>query len=308
MYDIPVLLVIFKRRDTALKALEPIRRARPQRIYIAGDGARKGVAGEAEAVEETRRAVVEAIDWPCEVKTNFRDHNLGCSEGVYSAICWLFDNEERGIIVEDDCVLRDSFFRFAKEMLDMYSDDERVALVDAANYLPKVKIPASYGFSRFKSTNGWATWRRAWKLMDMSMSWRGTDMEASVINNMGYGRMNFSYWRYRLKAIDAGDVSAWDWQWYFSMAANNMLGIYPAVSLVTNIGFGEGATHTTRKKMPDHYISKGEIGFPLEHPRFVVPYLPFEKAFYRLNNKPFEIIKRQFPLKIKNYIKHLVRK
>ena len=305
---IPVLLIVFKRCDTALKALEPIRRARPERIYIAADGPREGVAGEGEATEATRKAVLDAIDWPCEVKTLLRKENLGCSRGVYTAINWLFENEEEGIIVEDDCVLRDSFFPFVEEMLERYRDDRRVAMVDAANYLPKVAIPDSYGFSRFKSTNGWATWRRAWALMDMDMKWRGTEYELSVIRNMGYGRMDILYWRYRMKAVDAGDVSAWDWQWYFTMAAHNMLGIYPRVSLVTNIGFGEGATHTSSAKMPEHYISHHELELPLRHPEYVVPFEPFEKAFYRLNNTPFEIVKRQFPLSVKNYIKRLVRR
>lgn len=308
MYDIPVLLVIFNRHDIALKALEPIRRARPKRLYISGDGPRAHVAGEKERVEATRKAVLDAVDWDCEVFTRFHDHNLGCANGVYSAICWLFENEEQGIIVEDDCVLRDSFFPFAKEMLQRYADDGRIGLVDAANYLPDVEIPYSYGFSRFKSTHGWATWRRAWALMDMDMKWRGTEMEKSVIHNMGYGRDNEKYWRYRLKAIDLNDVSAWDWQWYFSLAAHDMLGIYPAKSLVSNIGFGSVATHTSVANAPSYYTSTSELEFPLRHPNLVVPYLPFEKAFYRINNTPFEIVKRLFPFGFKNFIKRLVRK
>ena len=244
-YKIPVLFVIFKRKDTSLKSFEQIKKVRPEHLYIACDGPRPHVEGEADMVEATRKAVLDAIDWECEVHTNFQKANLGCGMGVYTAINWLFENEERGIIIEDDCVMRDSFFPFVEEMLERYADDTRIGLVDGANYLEHIDIPDSYVFSRYKSTNGWASWRRAWRLMDMDMSWRGTKYELSVIKNMGYKSKDVRYWKYRLKAVDLNDVSAWDWQWYFTLAANNMLGITPKYNLTTNIGFGEGATHTT---------------------------------------------------------------
>ena len=130
MYKIPILFVIFKRKDVALRAFAQIKKVRPEQLYIACDGARPNVEGEAEMVEATRKAVLEAIDWDCEVHTRFQKSNLGCSMGVYTAINWLFDNEERGIIIEDDCVMRDSFFPFVEEMLERYADDTRIGLME----------------------------------------------------------------------------------------------------------------------------------------------------------------------------------
>lgn len=306
-YKIPVLFVIFKRKDTSLKSFEQIKKVRPEHLYIACDGPRPHVEGEADMVEATRKAVLDAIDWECEVHTNFQKANLGCGMGVYTAINWLFENEEHGIIIEDDCVMRDSFFPFVEEMLERYADDTRIGLVDGANYLEHVDIPDSYVFSRYKSTNGWASWRRAWRLMDMDMSWRGTKYELSVIKNMGYKSKDVRYWKYRLKAVDLNDVSAWDWQWYFTLAANNMLGITPKYNLTTNIGFGEGATHTTEGSTPSQYISTRDLTFPLQHPKFVVPYQPFEQAFYHSNNTLFNRIKQLFPFWFKNVIKRMVR-
>ncbi len=307
MYDIPVLFIIFKRKDVALQSFAQIKKVKPRKLYIAGDGARTNVTGEAEAVEATRRALIDAIDWDCDVKTLFQKDNLGCCMGVYTAINWLFENEEQGIIIEDDCVMRDSFFPFVEEMLTMYADDKRIGMIDGANYITDIEIPDSYGFSRYKSTNGWATWRRAWKLMDLGMSWRNTVFADSVIKNMGYKSKDMRYWKYRIKAVDLNDVSAWDWQWYFTLAAHNMLGIYPKCSLTTNIGFGEGATHTSEKSMPSYYVSHKELEFPLKHPKYVVPYQPFECAFYHNNNTLFNRIKQYFPFGFKNFIKRMVR-
>lgn len=308
MYKVPILFIVFKRKDVALETLKGIRKVRPAKLYIAGDGARPNVEGEAEKVAETRKAIIDAIDWPCDVKTLYHTENKGCCHAVYEAICWLFDNEEEGIIIEDDCVMRDSFFPFVEEMLERYRHDTRIGMIDAANYLPQVQIPDSYGFSRYKSTNGWATWRRAWRLMDLDMTWRGTPYEESILANVGFRSKDVNYWKYRIKAVDVKDVSAWDWQWYFTLAAHNMLGIYPRVSLTTNIGFGADATHTSEGKTPEHYISKSELEFPLRHPKYVVPYVPFENAFYSWNNSLFDRVKRLFPFGFKRFVKRIVRR
>lgn len=308
MYDIPVLFIIFKRRDTALQSFEQIRNVKPRRLYIAGDGARKDVAGEAEEVEVTRRDVLGAIDWECDVKTLFQEENLGCGTGVYTAINWMFDNEECGIIIEDDCVMRDSFFPFVEEMLARYAGDSRVGMVCGANYAAQTEIPDSYVFSRYKSCHGWATWRRAWRLMDLHMEWRNSPYKDSVIKNMGYKSKDVRYWKYRLKAIDLKDVSAWDWQWYFTLAAQNMLAICPGYSLTSNIGFGKDATHTSESRISDCYIATGDLDFPLRHPEYMVPYQPFERTFYHNNNTLFNRIKQLFPFGFKNFIKKIVRR
>lgn len=173
--------------------------------------------------------------------------------------------------------MQHSFYRYADELLEIYKDDQRVGMICGANYASNVKIPNSYVFSKYKSCHGWATWKRAWKLMDLSMNWRETAFKESIIANMGYLAKDLKYWKYRLKAIDLKDVSAWDWQWYFTLAANNMLAINPKYSLTTNVGFGKDATHTSRTTDPKEFIAQNELTFPLEHPKFMAPYLPLKK-------------------------------
>lgn len=202
--------------------------------------------------------------------------------------------------------MQSCFFKFTEELLEKYKDDNRIGMICGANYAANTSIPDSYVFSRYKSCHGWATWKRAWKLMDMEMSWRKSPYSESVIGNMGYRSKDKHYWKYRLKAIDLNDVSAWDWQWYFTLAANNMLAIIPKYTLTTNIGFGKDATHTT-SHATKQYISTKSLEFPLQHPRYVVPYEPFENAFYKGNNNLLNGIKQLIPFKIKHIIKNIIR-
>lgn len=306
-FDVPILFIIFKRPEVALVSFERIRRVKPSKLYIACDGPRVDVHGEQELVEKTRQVILERINWECDVHTRFQQFNLGCSMGVYSAINWLFEHEEKGIILEDDCVMQDSFFPFADELLERYKDDLRIGMIDGANYVKNVSIPDSYGFSLYKSTNGWATWRRAWKLMDINLKWRETPYCKSIIANMGYRSRDIKYWKYRLAVIDHHDASAWDWQWYFTLAAHHMLAIYPNHSLITNIGFGEGATHTSGSKMPSYFITDKEVDFPLRHPKYVVPFQPFEKGFYNLNNTLYTNLMKYIPFPLKKALKKIFK-
>ena len=308
MYNIPILFIIFRRKDTALKSFERIKQVKPNKLYIACDGARENVEGENILVEETRNAILQQINWDCELKTLFQEKNIGCGKGVYTAINWLFENEEKGIIIEDDCVLQSSFFPFVEELLDKYKNDERIGMIGAPNYISGISIPDSYGFSKYKATWGWATWKRAWKNMDLNMDWKHTPYYRSIIKNNGYNGKDTHYWKYRIKAIEKNYVSAWDWQWFFTLSAHNQLSIYPRVGLISNIGFGKGATHTTSETIQEQYKAEGQLEFPLRHPKYVVPYEDFEHSFYKNNNTFRNSILQLIPFCLKTKLKKWLRR
>ena len=73
-----VLFLIFNRPDTTKQVFKAIRQAKPPILYVAADGPRADKAGEAEKCEEVRRIAMR-VDWDCDVKTLFRDKNLGYS-------------------------------------------------------------------------------------------------------------------------------------------------------------------------------------------------------------------------------------
>lgn len=305
MYNIPILFVIFNRPEIARKSFESIRQRKPQKLYIACDGARSNKLGEAAIVDKTRKTILDAIDWDCEVKTLFQKENLGCGKGVFTAISWLFENEERGIILEDDCVVNPSFFRFMEEMLEKYKDDQRIGMVAGSNLIPTYKeTRSSYFFSRYKSCWGWGAWRRAWANMDLDMNWR-KEYLMDIVNNSGYYAKGQSKWLHQLKCIDTNYVSAWDWQWFFTLAAQNQLCVYPSVNLVSNIGNDADATHTSFGTIT--YASH-ELEFPLKEPMYVSPNEGFDKAFWKDENTLRLRVQRLIPNTIKAKIKVILKK
>ena len=74
-FDVPVLLLTWRRPDTTRQVLAALRRVAPSKIYVASDGPRN--QAEAKAVQATRNLISENIDWPCQIKTRFSSKNQG---------------------------------------------------------------------------------------------------------------------------------------------------------------------------------------------------------------------------------------
>ena len=166
-----VLFVTFNRLDYVKETFEQIRIAKPPRFYIASDGPREGVEGEAQKVQEVRDYILSNIDWDCEVKTRFLDKNSGgCAYGVSGAVTWFFENEKDGIILEDDCVPSQSFFPYCEELLDKYKDDKRVWHIAGDAPIDNVDIEESYYFAKIQHCWGWASWADRWKHFKLDIS------------------------------------------------------------------------------------------------------------------------------------------
>jgi hypothetical protein len=130
----PVLFLIFNRPDMTQRVFERIRQASPRQLFIAADGPLADHPGEVKLFADSRN-VVEQVDWTCEVHTLFREQNLGCGIAVKSAIDWFFENEEAGIILEDDCLPDQSFFPYCAELLERYKYNDKVGFISGDQFI-----------------------------------------------------------------------------------------------------------------------------------------------------------------------------
>lgn len=94
---VPVLLIVFNRLQTVKQVFAQIKAYKPERFYIASDGARSFNEGEYLKVKQVREYIIKHIDWECKVETLFLKENVGCKYGPQNAISWFFKNEEYGI-------------------------------------------------------------------------------------------------------------------------------------------------------------------------------------------------------------------
>lgn len=242
-----VLVIGFNRPDAMEEVLASVRQVRPPRLYLAVDGPRPDRAGEAKLVQACRD-LAERIDWPCEVHTLFQESNLGCGQGVSTAITWFFANEERGIILEDDVIPDRSFFGFCAELLDRYQHDDRVLAISGCCFVPASGLTRPqdpYRFSRVAHVWGWATWRRTWEDYRLDIhDWREGRTTAALFRWAGRSLRGMAYWAANFEMLGRRLIDTWDVQLNHEAFATGRLTATSNVNLVRNIGFGETATHT----------------------------------------------------------------
>ena len=270
MLRTPVAFFIFNRPDTTATVFDAIAAARPATLLVVGDGPRAARAGD-EPLCAAARAIIERVDWPCRVVTNFSDHNLGCRRRVSSGIDWVFSLVEEAIFLEDDCLPDPTFFAFCEELLDRYRPDARVMHIGGTNFQGNARVSdESYYFSRHVHVWGWATWRRAWRHYDVDMqawSWAREQGRISDILSTPAERQAFTP---LFDRVARREIDTWDAQWTVACRAQNGLSIVPARNLVSNIGFRGDATHTSDPGHPVATMPTFPLSLPLTHPAYML--------------------------------------
>ena len=265
----PVVFLIFNRPKTTEKVFDAIRQVKPPKLLIVADGPRADRPGEAEKCAATR-AIIDRVDWDCEIFKNYSDINLGCAKRVSSGLDWVFENVEEAIILEDDCLPHPSFFRFCEELLEKYRYDERVGSISGQNVqFGKHKTEDSYYFSRYNHIWGWATWKRAWKYYDFEMKyWNEIQTHNLLRNVISDSRTRYKWNNKFTYAYHNPDI--WDYKWQLSCWLNNLWGVISNVNLISNIGFGVEASITSNSASKYSNLSSEAVEFPLKHPPFMM--------------------------------------
>jgi hypothetical protein len=267
----PVAFIIFNRPNLTEKVFCQIRNARPPKLFVIADGPRNGFPDDKYKCRATRD-IIETVDWPCEVFRNYSDINLGCGVRIATGISWLFECVEEAIILEDDCVPDLSFFLYCAELLERYRLDERVMHISGNNCAIKSKDSnkKSYYFSRIPHCWGWATWRRAWRCFDFEIKALPEVLSTKKLAKIWPSSKAQRFWEDLFIGLYYNKMkNVWAYQWTFACQINNGLSINPNVTLVSNIGFTNDATHTKNSNHPLANIKTNKMGFPLNHPELI---------------------------------------
>jgi hypothetical protein len=240
----PILFLIFNRPEQTKRVFEAIRATRPKQLFVAADGPRLHKPQEADLCRETR-AIATMVDWPCEIKTLFRDSNLGCGAAVSEGITWFFKQVEEGIILEDDCLPHQDFFPFCETLLARYRHETAIGTIAGTHFLPP-ELPHSHSHyvSKYFQMWGWASWRRVWEKYDYNLSGLSEDEWWQLLKERHPLPVEAGYWREILKTLRADGIDTWDFQMSFScwrISANHVM---PGRNLISNLGYGTDATHT----------------------------------------------------------------
>jgi hypothetical protein len=264
--DTPVLLIAFNRPEETSTVISRLREVMPKTIYFAVDGPRIDRPDDKDLVEMTQSLKAQ-FDWDCVVSTRFSEKNLGCGVGVSSAISWALESEESVIILEDDIVPEISFFRYCDELLWLYKEDDEVFAVSGCNFVPRELLPESesYRFSSIPNVWGWAVWKRSWDTYSFDISnWRQDLSIRELHKSLGGSILATFMWTRIFNLMAAKKIDTWDYQLCYAVLKSKSKVATANVNSVTNIGFGNNATHTALA--PNYLLNAEEINYPLCHP------------------------------------------
>lgn len=294
-FDTPILFLIFNRPELSQKVFEQIKAVKPRFLFIAADGPRSDRVDDIVSCKLARE-IINQVDWPCELKTLFRNENLGCGLNVSSAISWFFEQVEAGIVLEDDCLPHLSFFPYCEELIKKYKDDHDIYLISGTNVQTGIKRgDASYYFSNITSTWGWASWRRAWNHFNYDISDYQQSVKSGDLDHVFQTSQEKSHWIKCHKHFINRKKDIWDFQWLFAIWRNKGIGITPNTNLIKNIGFRENPVHYFLKDL----IREPSIGnpmlFPLTHPEKKIDHeadlFTFKNTFSHSFNRIFRLTK-----------------
>lgn len=281
VFNTAIAFIIFNRLDTTMKVFEVIREMKPPRLYLIADAPRYGREEDESKVKNTRQYVESHIDWECEVYKNYAEENMGCKRRIASGLDWVFSKEEYAIILEDDILPVRDFFRFCQEMLIKYKNNQKVMMISGLNLIDTYQIKEPYTFSCFSSIWGWATWKRAWKKMDVDMKNWPNDRKAGKINYVA-NPISLLWIKWNLEYCYRNEIDSWAYPWGYARYRNDGLGIVPRENLIVNIGTNhEDAAHM--KGEYKYNFKCGSVSFPIElHPE-VKRNMKYDREYIRVN-------------------------
>jgi hypothetical protein len=284
MLNTPVVLIAFNRTAVTRRNLEAIAAVRPRELYLVVDGPRPHRPDDERSCAEVRE-LLDDVDWAGTVHRRYAETNLGLEANVELGLDWVFSKVDRAIVLEDDCIPDPTFFAFCEELLQRYEDDPRIWQVAGDNHGVPTEMfgPSSYAFSTWASVWGWATWADRWvrHRAGFPRDHRGAEVRAAAVPRTapavrpvpvepdpsalvtGAARSHFSF----VASCEDGDAYGWDHHWWVTIMAARGLSVVPAVTMIENDGYGEGATHTRAGKDP---VPATPMRFPLVHPSEVV--------------------------------------
>ena len=283
-FNTPILMIVFNRPEQTRQVFEMVRQAQPPRLYVGADGPRPG-RGEEELVAEVR-AIVENVDWDCELFTLYQEENRGCAFAPPAAISWFFEHEEAGIILEDDCLPSPSFFGYCQELLERYKDDQRVFQISGSNLQDGWQRDPdySYYFSHLGLIWGWASWRRAWEHYDWGVKMFGEIREKGLLEDYYWNQPSTQYVIDFLERVynEEEGIDTWDYQWAFAMYAFSGMSINPNRNLIRNIGMN-GADATHMSETDERHVNRPyyDLELPLRHPPYMLRDRVSDNRYYK---------------------------
>lgn len=191
-----------------------------------------------------------------------REHNYGLARSIISGVTELINLYGRIIVMEDDLVSSSEFLSYMNDALDYYADEEKVICIHGYTYPVAGKLPNLF-FLRGADCWGWGTWKRGWDLFE-----EDGNRLLKLLRDRNLVRDFDKYFTTSLTQMLVDQINgkndSWAIRWIASAFLEEKLTLYPAKSMIKNIGCDNSGTHCGSTSVFDVNIENpdGNIIFP----------------------------------------------
>lgn len=295
--DTGIGLLVFDRPEHTRAVLDGLERNEIDHLYVFADGPRPG---DDESKIATTRDVITDVDF-CDVTPVFRDENLGVKRSFIDAYDTIFENHEKAIVFEDDCVPAGDCINYMRTCLDEYEDEENV--MNVHGYGPPIDF-SDYEYDVYFTYRagswGQATWKDSWAKFEQDPSLFDrirTDPEFErTVERAG---KDLKPMLRRELDSDVDSVGVW---WSLTLVRHQGISVNPVESRVKNIGIDGTGVHSGTSTWYDVDIDRDADSRTVSFP-------PDVAVDETINSRYNEFMQRGLRGKLKRWIEErLLRK
>ena len=224
--------------------IQSLAAVKPKLILLSVDGPKINRLRDIELVRQTQEMVNE-ITWDAEVRTRFRESNLGLRNAVVDAVTWANNEFGKVIVLEDDVRAGPQLLDFLNYNLIKYENQRDIAHINGYNLVPNQHLSNPSKPSRmsiYPESYAWATWEKAWSKYDDNMIW-AKNVSISELKNICGSTVGALRWKQNFSDAAAGRIDTWAYRWLATIWENNFKVISPNQNISTYKGW-ENGTHT----------------------------------------------------------------
>ncbi|EMY76184.1 glycosyltransferase, group 2 domain protein [Leptospira weilii serovar Ranarum str. ICFT] len=237
----PIALFVYNRPEHTRRTIDSLLKndyADQSELFVFCDGPKSNL--NSDKIEEVRSIAKKTVGFK-KVTVLERETNLGLANSIISGVTELIAEYGRIVVLEDDMITSKYFLTYLNQALEYYENVDRVASIHAYRLPFNAKIPETY-FLRGADCWGWATWKRAWDLFEPDGQKLLDDLVSRKLTYEFDMQGSYPYTQMLMDQVSSKNDS-WAIRWHASAFLLNRLTLYPARSLVHNIGLDASGTH-----------------------------------------------------------------
>jgi hypothetical protein len=239
----PICLFVYNRPNhlkETFKALQANYLANDSDLYVFSDGAK---SPEDQINVSQVREIIRTFNGFKNINAFEAPNNNGLANSIIQGVTKILEQYNKVIVLEDDLVTLPNFLSFMNQALDFYESEPNVQSINGFS-LMTIGSPFDGYFQTRTGSWGWGTWKNRWNIELFNKA----TLRDIIVSNPGIVRQFGERCGHDMPKMLTKSVNnqndSWYVRWTFDHFRNNTFSLFPKYTLVKNIGYGSGATHT----------------------------------------------------------------